>query len=180
MVPLAPRGLAASSLLWNHPTSLPTSCRCRCLHLALPCFQGLAETSWGKVVNLPGILSSIHVGPLGIPGFVFSGTLAHPTCLTRLHFRSGRQFVIRLPLHTASRLMQLPSTRGCLPKAPQGSFTLWLITMPNAPGARLRSCRFADRLPLSAANNRPKRDVNNLPKESCDAAKQPISYPISG
>ena len=109
------------------------------------------------MVNLPGILSSIHVGPLGILGFVFSGTLAHPTCLTRFHFRSGRQFVIRLPLHTASRLMQLPSTRGCLPMAPQGSFTLWLITMPNAPGfvpldapLRLRSTCPARRPPTAA------------------------------
>ena len=138
MAPFAPRGLAASSLLRNHPTSLPTSCRCRCLHSALPCRQGSAEISWGKAMNFRVILSSIRVGLLGIRGIVFSGTLAHPTCLTRLHFRSGLRFVIRLPPHTASRLMQLPSTRGCLPKAPQGSFTLQLITMPNAPGS-LRS-----------------------------------------
>ena len=58
MVPLAPRGLAASSLLRDHPTSLPTSRRGRCLPSALPCLQGSAEISWGKVMNFPAILSS--------------------------------------------------------------------------------------------------------------------------
>ena len=114
----------ASSLLRDNPTSLPTSHRGRCLPSALPCCQGSAEISWGKAMNFPAALSSIQIGLLGISGIVFAGTLTRPTCLTRLHFRSGLQFVFRLPPHTASRLMRLPSTRGCLPKAPQGSFTL--------------------------------------------------------
>ena len=74
-------------------------------------------------MHFPGFLSSIHNEPLGILGVVFSGTqtrfiLPYEASLT---FRNP--FCFKLPLHTSSRAMQLPSTRGCLPMAPQRTFT---------------------------------------------------------
>ena len=74
-------------------------------------------------MHFPGFLSSILNEPLGILGVVFPSTqtrfiLPYEASLT---FRNP--FCFRLPPHTASRSMQLPSTRGCLPKAPQRTFT---------------------------------------------------------
>jgi hypothetical protein len=87
-------------------------------------------------MHCPGFLSSIHNEPLGILGVVFPGT--HTRFIlpyeASLPFRNPFRF--RLPLHTSSRPMQLPSTRGCLPKAPQQTFTVEFIIMSNAPGLR--------------------------------------------
>ena len=74
-------------------------------------------------MHFHGFLSSLLNEPLGILGVVFPSTqtrfiLPYEASLT---FRNP--FCFRLPPHTASRHMQLPSTRGCLPKAPQRSFT---------------------------------------------------------
>ena len=83
-------------------------------------------------MHCPGFLSSIHNEPLGILGVVFPGT--HTRFIlpyeASLPFRNPFRF--RLPLHTSSRPMQLPSTRGCLPKAPQQTFTVEFIIMSNA------------------------------------------------
>ena len=83
-------------------------------------------------MHFPGFLSSLLNEPLGILGVVFRSTqtrfiLPYEASLS---FRNPLRF--QLPPHTSSRAMQLPSTRGCLPKAPQQTFTVQFIIMSNA------------------------------------------------
>ena len=120
-----------STLLRDNLTSLPTSLRCRCLPSELPGCPGSAEIAWSKTMHFPGFRSLLNE-PLGILGVVFPSTqtrfiLPYEASLT---FRNP--FCFRLPLHTSSRLMQTPSTRDCLPKSPQQTFTVEFIIMSNA------------------------------------------------
>jgi hypothetical protein len=83
-------------------------------------------------MHFPGFLSSLLNELLGILGIVFQRTLTRfiQPYEASLSFRNPFRF--GLPPHTASRLMQLPSTRGCLPKAPQQTCTVEFIIMSNA------------------------------------------------
>jgi len=74
-------------------------------------------------MHFPVFLSSLLNDPLGILGVVFLGTQTRfiQPYEASLAFRNPLRF--QLPPHGASRRPQLPSTRGCLPKAPQRSLT---------------------------------------------------------
>ena len=87
-------------------------------------------------MHFPVFLSSLQNEPLGILGVMFqcAQTRFNLPYGASLAFRNP--FCFRLPPHTSSRAMQLPSTRGCLPKAPQQTFTVQFIIMSNALPAR--------------------------------------------
>jgi hypothetical protein len=74
-------------------------------------------------MHLPVFLSSLLNEPLGILGVAFLGTHTRFILPYEASLSFRNPFCFRLPPHTASRHMQLPSTRGCLPKAPQRTFT---------------------------------------------------------
>jgi len=68
-------------------------------------------------------LSSLQNKPLGILGVVFVRTQTRFILPYEASLAFRNPFCFRLPSHLPSRVTQLPSTHGCLPKAPQRSFT---------------------------------------------------------
>ena len=86
-------------------------------------------------MHFPVFLSSLLNEPLGILGVTFQSTQTRFILPYEASLSFRNPFCFRLPPHTASRRMQLPSTRGCLPEAPQRSFTAELIIMSNAHGS---------------------------------------------
>ena len=117
----------------------------------LPPSSGPEEISWGKVEQCPAApaLST------RLPRSDIGRRVAQHTCpgQTSLHEGSlafGAAVRIQLPSHTPSRerrrlsitanlhLVQLPSTRGCLRQAPQGTRTPNHSTMPSAMRYGLR------------------------------------------
>ena len=107
------------------------------------------EISWGKVERCPAAPAFTTHRPRSDIGRRV-GRHTHPdrrACL-KVHFRSVLRFASGFhPTRprgedghgqTNDRLMQLPSTRGCLRQAPQRTCTSNRSTMPNAPSLGLR------------------------------------------
>ncbi len=91
------------TLLLNHPTSLPTSSGCRCLHSELPCLQGSAEISWSKTLHFPVSLSSPPNEPLGILGVVSRSTQTRFILPYEASLSFRNPFCFRFPPHRTSR-----------------------------------------------------------------------------
>ena len=93
----------ASTLLRNHPTSLSTSHRYRCLHSELPCHQGSKEISWSKTMHFPVFLSSIPNEPLGKLGVVFRSTQTRFILPYEISLSFRNPFRFQLPPQRTSR-----------------------------------------------------------------------------
>ena len=73
-------------------------------------------------MHFPVFLSSLLNEPLGILGVVFLGTQTRFILPYEASLAFRNPFRFQLPPHRSSRYLQLFSTRGCLPKAPQRTF----------------------------------------------------------
>ena len=107
--------------------------------------SGPGEISWGKVEKCPAAPALSTRPPRSDIGRrVAEHTCPGQTSLLEGSLSFGAAVCLQLPSHTPSRerrclsitvnlyLVQLPSTRGCLRQAPQGTCTPNRSTMPSA------------------------------------------------